>query len=159
MVNIKTRVFTVLVSLIIMFGACAIPTSAAGVEDLPQGWYDIGAFTFTDTNLTPVKTVLGDQVRFQISWRIADEDQGCGHERLTVQVRDADTGAPLSPYYVSDMGYDDCWYWTLDIPTISVATGQEIQVWFDVSTKNPAEANGNFRTAHVVSFKSYVSWS
>lgn len=98
-------------------------------------------------------------MKFTIYWRIADEDQGRGHEKLTVQVRDADTGAALSPYYVSEMGYDDCWYWFLETNVISVASGQEIQVWFDVSTKNPAEANGNYRTAYVKSFTSEVSWS
>lgn len=130
--------------------------SAAGPEDLRPGWYNIGAFTFTNVNTTPVKTVLGTSVSFDILWRPSEEDLGNGFQKLTIQVIDADTGAPLSPRYTSEMGYDDCWYWGITTPEIAVNYGQRIQVWFDVSTLNPAEANGYYCTAYIHSFYSFV---
>lgn len=146
--------FLTLVIMVLVIGTAS--ALAAGVENLPAGSYEIGSFSFTDYNVTPVKTVLGTKIRFSVLWRPSDEDLGTGFQKLSLQVLDADTGRALTPVYTSEMGYDDTWYWEIYTPEISVNYGQRIQIWFDVSTLNPAEANGNYRRAYIHSFRSIV---
>ena len=51
----KLRVLSLLMATIMLMVAFSTTAMAAGVETLPRGWYNIGAFTFTDTNTTPTK--------------------------------------------------------------------------------------------------------
>ena len=128
-------------------------TPRAGEETLPLGYHSIsGEFTFYDTNLTPVKTVVGRYMQLMFGFSVASSDQGLGGIRLTVQIRDAITGAVIGSYqgtvergstvYVSpsfDLGYG----------------GRRIQIFFDASSSG--QSNGNFRRATIYGLTSLVS--
>ena len=127
-------------------------TPRAGEETLPIGFYSIGSFTFRDTNLTPVKTVAGRYMQLMLAYSVASSDQGLGGIKLTVQIRDAYTGAVIGSYqgtverggtvYATpsfDMGY----------------AGRKIQFFFDASSSGAS--NGNYRTAYIQTFTSIVS--
>jgi|GEM_PF-2202156 len=139
---------------ILISSVMPLTVSAAGVENLPHGEYSIGSFSFTNTNLTPVKTVTGgSNVKFSIDFQKASFDTGIGPVKLTVQVRDANTGAILRTSSFSllnntsggmefsvDLGY----------------TGRRVQIWFDASSVYPAQSNGNFRSISITKFNSHV---
>lgn len=128
-------------------------TTRAGTENLPVGSYEIGSFTFTDTNLTPVKTVLGSNVSFGIAFRKASTDTGIGGVKLTVQIRDTN-GNALSPKWVYTPS-DDSVLTFVTTPTINLGyRGRPIRIWFDASSTG--QSNGNFRSIEVASFISYV---
>lgn len=128
--------------------------SRAGVETLPYGQHSIGAFTFTDTNLTPVKTVAGTKVQFLIGFRKASNDAGIGQVKLKVQIRDA-SGSAISPV----------WEYTPDPDSIATSivtpelnlgyAGRRIQIWLDASSVGAS--NGNYRSLYISPFISYVN--
>lgn len=127
-------------------------TPRAGTEDLPIGYTSMGSFIFYDTNLTPVKTVLGRHMTLMFGYSVASDDQGLGGIRLTVEIRDAYSGAVISSYqgtvergktkYVShpvDLGY----------------AGRKIRIFFDASSSG--QSNGNFRRAYIQTFSAQVT--
>ena len=125
----------------------------AGVETLPYGWYDIGAFTFTDCNYTPVKTVQGSVVSFSFLFKKASIDAGLGPVKLTVQICDENCN-PISPKWVYSLNSEN------DIQGIMTPdfnlgyTGRKIRIFTDASSVGAS--NGNYRSIDVLSFSSYV---
>lgn len=125
----------------------------AGVETLPYGGYSIGAFTFTDTNLTPVKTVQGRKISLFINFTKAASDRGIGPVKLSVQIRDTAGNALSDVYTYSQTNEND--ELLLIVPEIDLGTtGRQIQIWFDASSVGAS--NGNFRSIEVFDFQSYV---
>lgn len=124
----------------------------AGVETLPEGeWYNIGSFSFSDHNVTPVKTIPGEWLTLGIQYSQADDDPGVGPMVLTVTIIDYYTGQyvdsavypianPSSTYTQEDfyMGYD----------------GRKVHIRFDLSSTNGSTAE---RSADVNVFRSYVT--
>lgn len=128
-------------------------TTRAGVETLPYGSYEIGGFTFTNTNLTPVKTVAGSKFRFDGVFCKAASDRGIGPVKLTVQVRDANTGEVISTW-VSEQSREDMDAIFLS-DTIDLGyAGRKIQFWFDASSVG--QSNGHYRSIEIMNFSTYV---
>ena len=127
-------------------------TPRAGEETLPIGFYSIGSFTFRNTNLTPVKTVSGRYMQLMLGYSVASSDQGIGGIRLTVEVRDAYTGAVIGTYQGTvERGNTEYASQTFDLGY----AGRRIQFFFDASSSGAS--NGNYRTAYIQSFTAYVS--
>ena len=124
----------------------------AGEETLPIGYYSIGSFTFRDTNLTPVKTVAGRYMQIMLGYSVASSDQGLGGIRLTVEVRDAYTGAVIGRY----QGTVERGATAYASPTFDLGyAGRRIQFFFDASSSGAS--NGNYRTAYIQSFTAHVT--
>ena len=125
-------------------------------EVLPLGGpYDIGGFTFTNTNLTPVKIPAGRYVDFIILFKKASIDAGLGNVRLTLNVRDASTGQIISKNYVEVA--DTRPYYDTILATNYIDLGyanRPIQVWFDASSTG--QSNGNYRSIEIINFSSFV---
>lgn len=161
--KINTRCISLVLTLALMLSSIfSINAFAAGIEDLKPGYNDIGSFTFTDTNTTPVKTVLGTHVDFGVTWRVADGyygipniDKGIGEVKLTLKILDANTGAVLAgPITHIRQPEEDTWFLSTVI-SANVYYGQKVRVWFDASSVGPS--NGNFRSVHVRDFSAKVS--
>lgn len=132
----------------------AVITPFSGTETLPIGSYSIGNFTFTDTNLTPVKTVSGSKIALGISFRKAAGDAGLGNVKLTVQIRDT-SGRALSPKWEYTANPNAVLTYVVT-PEIDLGySGRQIQIWFDASSAG--QSNGNFRSIEVTHFNSFVS--
>lgn len=135
----------------------------SGHDVLNPGYQSIGGFTFTNTNLTPYKTVgQGAQtLKFKIYFRIAPTDRGIGKVKVSMQIRDTSGHAlsgvtsAIDRYNPDPNNFVRGTY--LETEKIHVNPGQKVQVWFDVSSVNPAESNGNYRSAWVVTFTSIVN--
>ncbi len=124
----------------------------AGEETLPIGYYSIGAFTFRNTNLTPVKTVAGRYMQLVLAYSVASSDQGLGGIRLTVQIRDAYTGAVIGSY----QGTVERGATTYAYPSFDLGyAGRRIQFFFDASSSGAS--NGNYRSAYIQNFTSVVT--
>ena len=127
-------------------------TPRAGVETLPIGYHSIGSFTFRDTNLTPVKTVAGRYMQLVLAYSVASSDQGLGGIRLTVQIRDAYTGAVIDSY----QGTVERGATAYATPSFDLGyAGRQIRIFFDASSSGAS--NGNYRTAYIQTFTSIVS--
>ena len=127
-------------------------TPRAGEETLPIGYYSIGSFTFRNTNLTPVKTVAGRYMQIMLGYSVASSDQGLGGIRLTVEVRDAYTGAVIGSY----QGTVERGATAYASPTFDLGyAGRKIRFFFDASSSGAS--NGNYRTAYIQSFTAHVT--
>ena len=127
-------------------------TPRAGEETLPIGYYSIGAFSFRDTNLTPVKTVAGRYMQLVLAYSVASSDQGLGGIKLTVQIRDAYTGAVIGSY----QGTVERGATTYAYPSFDLGyAGRRIQFFFDASSSGAS--NGNYRSAYIQNFTSVVT--
>lgn len=128
-------------------------TTRAGVETLPYGMYDIGAFTFTDNNYTPVKTVEGSVVSFGFLFQKASIDQGIGPVKLTVQICDENCN-PISPKWEYALNSDSAMMGVYT-PDFNLGyAGRKIRVFCDASSVGAS--NGHYRSIWVRSFTSYV---
>lgn len=109
---------------------------ASGPEPLPYGSHNIGPFTFTNTNTTPVKTVKSSKVYFSILFVKAPKDA---------------TGKFItSPYTVAQPTS------IFTTPTYNLGKkGRKIHIWFDASSVGTS--NGKYRSIKVLSYASYVS--
>lgn len=146
---------SLLALMLLVSGVTATKASAAGVETLPAGSYEIGGFTFTNNNLTPVKTVgATGHIKFGVAWRISNNDAGLGDIKLTVQVRNASTQRVLTSMVVKREPSDDGWYIYDETSPIYVTAGTKLQIWFDASSVGAS--NGNYRTALIKSFTSIL---
>ena len=124
----------------------------AGEETLPIGYHSIGSFTFRNTNLTPVKTVAGRYMQLVLAYSVASSDQGLGGIKLTVQIRDAYTGAVIGSY----QGTAERGATVYATPSFDMGyAGRKIQFFFDASSSGAS--NGNYRTAYIQTFTSIVS--
>lgn len=124
----------------------------AGVETLPYGWYDIGTFSFTRSNVTPVKTVSGRYLTLSIGYRTSAADTGSGPIRLTVRVKDYYTGQYIDTYvFNSCSGYDYPSFslWKIDLGS----TGRRVHICFEVESAN---GDSTSRRADIIYFRSYV---
>ena len=102
-----------------------IPMS--GTETLYRGNGSIGSFTLVGSNLTPVKT-MGDSGNFTLfGTATASGSYFC----VRVQIRDYSTGRILCSTTTGDVINGTASYQT---PTISVSSGQKIQIYMDYST-------------------------
>lgn len=129
--------------------------SAAGNDILPYGEYSIGSFTFTDTNQTPVKTVgASGMLKFGVNWRVAKDDKGIGEIKLTVKVKNANTGQVLSSMVVKRENTDDGYYVYDETPAIYVTKGTKLKIWFDASSVG--KSNGYYRRAYIQYFGSVI---
>lgn len=145
----KTRIirFTGIVMAIVMLVGFTFSTRtyAAGTETLPIGYTRIGGFTFTDTNLTPVKTVSGRYMNIFLHFKKADIDAGIGNVKLTVNVRDANTGQIISPTYVWTADPENKVYTSVVLPKVDLGySNRRVQIWFDASSTG--QSNGNYRS-------------
>lgn len=127
----------------------------AGTEVLPLGDYIIGSFTFTDTNLTPVKTPAGRYIRLFMGFQKASIDSGLGNVSLTVNVRDARTGQIISKNYKADNPTPGIWSMLITDQIDLGYANRPIQIWFDATSMG--QSNGNFRSITVDSLRSTVS--
>lgn len=124
----------------------------AGVETLPYGqWYDVGTFTFTDANITPTKTVPGRYLTLAIGFKKASIDAGLGDIKLKIQIRDANNN-PITDYL--DYGTaGELPHFCQDIIDLGWA-GREIHIVFDACSAGTS--NGNYRSAEIMYFRTYV---
>lgn len=125
----------------------------SGVETIPYGVYNTGGFTFTNNNLTKVKTIAGSKISFTIAFKKASIDAGIGNVKLKFQVRDI-YGNAISPVYemaASPNGYDR--FLTIDDLNLGY-TGRKVQFWYDASSTG--QSNGNYRSIQVVYCKTFV---
>lgn len=159
----KKIIVSIMMACIMFFtGTFATNVFAAGSETLPIGEHNIGSFTFTNTNLTPVKTMPSgaQKVGFLIRFKKADTDRGIGQVKLTVQIRNS-SGQVVAQRVERDIsGYTTGVYrkyTPMYIGPISVSPGEKYQIFFDASSVNPAESNGNYRSISIISFLSYVN--
>lgn len=129
---------------------------AGNNEVLPLGGpYQIGPFTFTDTNLTPTKIPAGRYVDFIILFKKASKDAGLGNVKLTINVRDANTGQILTRDFVQVADTNP--YAGTILATNYIDLGyanRPIQIWFDASSTG--QSNGNFRSIEIMDFASFV---
>lgn len=124
----------------------------AGVETLEIGYNDIGDFTFTDTNLTPVKTIAGTKVTFTIPFYKADSDKGIGPVKLTVKVKDLNGKVLAQGTKSEKAGVTGA---VLTIKDLDLKTkNKKVQIWFDASSVG--ESNGKFRSITVSGFSATV---
>lgn len=129
------------------------PITRSGVETLPYGMYDIGAFTFTDCNYTPIKTVQGSVVSFGFLFQKASIDQGIGPVKLTVQICDENCN-PISPKWEYALN-SDSEMMGVYTPDFDLGyAGRKIRVFCDASSVGAS--NGHYRSIWVRSFSSYV---
>ncbi len=118
----------------------------SGTETLPAGEYYIGEFTFTDTNITPVKTIGGASgsktVWFFIDLKKADSYSG--NIKVTVEIRNANTQAVIAEevFPLSGTAWD-----TSPIMKVTLNQGDKIQLWFDASSIGTSP--GYYRKASV----------
>lgn len=131
------------------------PAPRAGRESLPLGIYNIGSFTFTDTNLTPVKTPQGRYIAFSMGFKKASIDTGIGAVKLTVHVRDAITGQVISENFTANNIAANTWSVMVTKQIDLGYANRPIQIWFDASSLG--QSNGNFRSISVQSLTSNVS--
>lgn len=125
----------------------------SGTETLPIGIYLIGGFTFTNNNLTPVKTVEGSQISFSVSFKKAARDAGIGNVKLKFQVRDT-YGNALSPVIEQVANTDGSpAFLTMDYINLGYS-GRKIQLWMDASSTG--QSNGNYRSIEVINWTSFV---
>lgn len=112
--------------------------------------YEVGSFTFTDKNTTPVKTVQGRYLYTFFKMRRASSDRGIASTPIvvTVEVLDASTMANLktSKYYLDPTGSLEGGFET----DLGYA-GRRICYRFDASSYN-GPTNGNFRSAEIQRF-------
>ena len=159
----KKTMISFLIAIVMLFASMtSVNVYAAGEEVLPLGEYPVGSFTFTNTNLTKPKTMPNgaQKLNFLIKFKKADIDAGIGQVKLTVQVRD------MSGKVVGGKTVNDTSGWvggvynrnsTLFIDNIYVSPGQRYQIFFDASSVNPSQSNGNYRSIQIISFVSYVN--
>lgn len=121
-----------------------ITASAAGQEVWSFGNTYTSEYTFTDTNLTPIKTISGNGVMY-VSGDFWKADTGASDIGLTIQVREYPSGKILGQSYSPNpLRPNDPTYFSV---AAEVYNGQRIQLWFDASSiSNPP---GFFRSAHV----------
>lgn len=139
----KRRLISYLVAFTLMLGSINdISAFAAGVETLPFGRYDIGDFTFTNTNLSPTKTVSGTRLGLGISFKKASIDAGLGNVKLTVQIRDANTGEVLA---TENEEANENSNKMLTIKPVDLGySGRKIKIWYDASSTGVS--NGKYRS-------------
>lgn len=161
----KSMIASFLLAIIMLFvGTCTINASAAGEETLPVGSHYIGNFTFTDTNLTKIKTMPNgaQTLRIGVKFRKSPTDAGIGQVKLTVQIRDTN-GHVITTKVVNDItGYingTNPRYTVLLTDEINVSAGQKYQIFFDASSVNPSQSNGNYRSIQIMSFDSFINVS
>lgn len=157
----KTAIMSCLLAIIMLFvGTFTINASASGPETLPTGKYYVGSFTFTDTNITPVKTMpSGAQTLcFGVRFKKSAIDSGLGRVKLTVQIRDLNGNVITSRTVTDKTGIIDGTfprYTELFTDTITVSAGQKYQVFFDASSAGVS--NGNYRSIDVGAFYSFIN--
>lgn len=124
----------------------------SGVETLPEGkWYNIGSFSFSGYNVTPVKTVPGEYLTLGIQYDQASYDAGSGPMLLTVKIKDYYTGE-----YIDSAQYpiaDPSSLYTQEDFYMGYA-GRKIQIRFELSSTNGSTVE---RSANVNTFRSYVT--
>lgn len=124
-------------------------------EVFPLGYYSIGKFTFTDTNITPVKIPAGRYIKIGVNFMKAPTDTGIGNVKLKLNIRDASTGAIISKTYEWEADPTNE-YWTA-VLTDKIDLGyanRRIQIWFDASSTG--SSNGNFRSIAIDNFYAYT---
>lgn len=149
------RKFFVVAVILAIFMVCfSFSALAAGEETLPYGWYEVGSFSFTNYNLTPQKTVPGRYLALSILYSKPTWDAGIGDVKLTIDVRDANTGVSITGKM--DFGkVSDGNIKSFTQPVIDLGySGRKIQIWFDASSAGVS--NGNYRSLTIHSFRTYV---
>lgn len=153
----KLRFSIIMLTLVMMFTSLfAMPASASGPNEvLPLNQvYEIGGFTFTDTNLTPVKIPAGRYLKLGINFKKASIDAGLGNVKLTIKVKDANTGAVIANSTYTLNAYEGSSRWLTTNKIDLGYANRKIQVWFDASSTG--QSNGNYRSIQVLEFKSTV---
>lgn len=164
MTKVKTkmniRIIGILMAVVLFVNMLTATAHAAGPEILKTGTTYIGSFTFTDTNTTPIKTINGTKVTFQVYWRTADGggdapnvDQGIGNTKLTLQIIDANTNKALTSKKVFYPQDNDSWYQYAEI-SVNVTKGQKVKLWFDASSVGTS--NGKYRSIYVRDYYAVV---
>lgn len=152
----KHIIVSFLIAFVMLMGTM-INVYAAGTETFPIGSHNINGFTFTNNNLTPVKTMPNgvQKLVLGVKFRKAATDKGIGQVKLTIQIRDI-TGRVVTQKIVDDTSYNFAsGYTTFVTDPISVSGGQKYQIFFDASSTG--QSNGNFRTIEIGSFYSFIN--
>lgn len=157
--NARKVAICVYLMITILFGSAStcIPAYAAGEETLPMGNYTIGTVTFTDTNLTPKKTMPSGASKWKLTFRFkkATIDAGVGNVKLTIKIKRPNGTVYYAHPAVSESPNTTDGYTQFDFE-ISVSTGGTYQIWMDASSVNPSMSNGNYRSITVI-MQSYIS--
>lgn len=134
-----------------------VPIQAAGTNEvLPIVTYNIGGFTFTDTNLTPTKIPAGRYITVSATFKKASIDAGLGNVKLSMNIRDAYTGQVISKTYVQPADATGQNWVILLTDKIDLGyANRPIQIWFDASSTGAS--NGNYRSIEVQFYGSTVS--
>lgn len=162
------KMFTSFVLAMALILCCAMPAFAAEVPSndmvetatartttLPAGqYYTIyPQLTFRNYHTTPSYYIQGRWLNLNFDFKVADSDNGLGGIFLTVKVYDATTGQLLAQDVEEaiDKGYtvhvDDM---TFDLGSF----GRTVYLVIDASSRGAS--NGNYRSATLINFKSYV---
>ena len=130
----------------------ATETADASVESIQpragtETWYGSGfggSYTFTDYNLTPVKTMgKGGTLVISGSFRGTDGYADVSRIQLTGQIRSAYSGAVKA----STLVVDDRSGATSFVMSCQVSQGEKIQLFFDASSV--ANSPGIYRSAYI----------
>lgn len=156
----RSIILSLVLAMAMLFtGTFATKVYAEGTETLPVGIYNISTngFTFTDTNLTKVKTMPANAntLVFGIKFRKATTDQGIGQVKLKFQIRDT-RGNVIQEKVVTDTGNRNGYTMFVTDP-ITVSPGQQFQLYFDAISVNPSESNGNYRSIEISIFRSFIN--
>lgn len=162
------KIFTSFVLVMALILCCAMPAFAAEVpsndmvepasvtaETLPAGVYHTiySELTFRNYYTTDDYYVQGRWLNLNFDFKVADSDNGLGGIYLTIKVYDATTGELLGQDVEEaiDKGYtphvDDM---TFDLGT----SGRTVYLVIDASSRGTS--NGNYRSATLYNFQSYV---
>lgn len=126
--------------------SCSIPAFAAGPEtwNYSTSLVPVGSFNCTDTNLTPVKTMgYTGTLTIDISYFERTDAYSSSPVKLTVQARRAGTSTVLAQdVYYEEIGFGGSF-------SFDVKKGDQIQIFFDVSTAEGYSKPGPYRSAYV----------
>lgn len=134
-------------------GSEQITVARSGVEVLPYGSYEIGNFTFTDCNYTPVKTVEGSVISLSLLFKKASIDQGTGPVKLTIQICDENCN-PISPKWTYSMSENSVMMGATTPDFDLGYAGRKIRIFTDASSVGAS--NGHYRSITFDYFGSYV---
>lgn len=122
-----------------------------GVEDWKYGTNHMSPFTFTNTNTTPTKTILGTNVKIAGVACKAPGDAGIGNVILTIRLKD-ENGNFLPFIYTKELSSA---FSSFETPKWDLeGYGKKIHVWFDASSAGAS--NGHYRSIQLTSFRGIV---
>lgn len=138
------KIITTLLLIVALFAVSVQPALAAGNET----WYNTKnydyAFTFTDDNLTPYKTIGNSGELVMYGYFYKADSSSYSNIKLTAQIRDYPRGKVLGTTTVENIDYPISNFFVVKA---DVKKGQKVQIYFDASSIN--NPPGPYRKAYV----------